>query len=292
MTNKKTLKPIPTVMPPRTLRSFGQGCYRQACCPSEETLKTGGALPAEPGQRFGRLATVPKGLIADAASNRLERFDALLPVLVGGAGLHTSGRPSFDGGLSVPHLPADLQTRRPCAFPMHATQRRQRHLEQPCGILLRQQALIIAHHPGRHGAPRSAVSHAWLGHWPGLGNRNLAAIQFLVLMGPGLCDQTSGLGSARRDGKTRARWLNSSACRRCQAPPYRARGVSIGRLRSTVGGSPAEPCASPTAGIASGGEPPQPRRSARPEAQVAVKPSRTQGGGWNDPRQYAGPLVA
>jgi hypothetical protein len=41
--------------------------------------------------------------LADAAWNRLKGF-GVLPVLLGGTGLDTSGQPSFDGSLPVPHL--------------------------------------------------------------------------------------------------------------------------------------------------------------------------------------------
>lgn len=49
--------------------------------------------------------------LADAAWNRLKGF-GVLPALLGGTGLDTSGQPSLDGSLPVPHLAADLQTRR------------------------------------------------------------------------------------------------------------------------------------------------------------------------------------
>jgi hypothetical protein len=50
--------------------------------------------------------------LADAAWNRLKGF-GVLPVLLGGTGLDTSGQPSLDGSLPVPHLAANLQTWRP-----------------------------------------------------------------------------------------------------------------------------------------------------------------------------------
>jgi hypothetical protein len=120
---------------------------------------------------------------------------APLPVLVEGTGLNASGQPSLDGGSPVPHLPADLQTRRPGAFPFPATQRRQRHLEQPRGIPLGQQALVIAHGSGRQGAPRSAVPHPWPGHWTSNANPNLADVE-LFGPEPPPCEQ----GSSHRDG--------------------------------------------------------------------------------------------
>jgi hypothetical protein len=67
--------------------------------------------------------------LADAAWNRLKGF-GVLPVLLGGTGLDTSGQPSFDGSLPVPHLAANLQTWRPHTLLMPVTQCRQRHLEQ------------------------------------------------------------------------------------------------------------------------------------------------------------------
>jgi hypothetical protein len=63
-------------------------------------------------------------------------LDAVLAVLVGGAGLQASSQPSLHGGSPVPHLPADLQARRFFAFPWPAPQCRQRHLEQLGGVLL------------------------------------------------------------------------------------------------------------------------------------------------------------
>jgi hypothetical protein len=50
--------------------------------------------------------------LADAAWNRLKGF-GVLPVLLGGTGLDTSGQPSLDGSLPVLHLAANLQTWRP-----------------------------------------------------------------------------------------------------------------------------------------------------------------------------------
>jgi hypothetical protein len=64
------------------------------------------------------------------------------------------------------HLSADHPTPRPSALPLPATQHRQRHLHQVCVILLGQQALVLAHHSGCHGPPRSALSRACLDTGP------------------------------------------------------------------------------------------------------------------------------
>ena len=111
-----------------TPHDSGWGWYRQFAVGLERTLTT-------------------------QARSRLEPSDALLAVLVRGAGLQASGQPPLEGGLPVPDLPADVQARRSSAFPLPAPQRRQRHLKQLGGVLLGQQALIITHGSGRHGAP-------------------------------------------------------------------------------------------------------------------------------------------
>ena len=67
-----------------------------------------------------------------------------------GAGLHAPRRPPLHGGSPVPHLPADLKTRRPGPFPLPATQRRQRHLQHPRHVLLGQ------HGPRRRPSSRSS----------------------------------------------------------------------------------------------------------------------------------------
>src|SRR4029453_7643863 len=107
------------------------------------------AGPARPSAADGR-----GGVLAPvAASSPSECPRPQLSVLVGEAGVHVPRRPPLDGGSPVPHLPADLKTRRPGSFPLPATQRRQRHLQHHRHVLLGQQTLVVAHHPGRHGAP-------------------------------------------------------------------------------------------------------------------------------------------
>jgi hypothetical protein len=100
---------------------------------------------------------------------------SLLPVFCRGAALTISRKPPLDNGLPVPVLPTDLHTRRPGALEAQAAHGRQRHLQHRCDLLLRQQALVIAHRPTGHAVPRFSISSQPPGHhWmPGSNGQDL-----------------------------------------------------------------------------------------------------------------------
>jgi hypothetical protein len=105
---------------------------------------------------------------ADAAWNRLKGF-GVLPALLGGTGLDTSGQPSLDGSLPVPHLAADLLTRRRASTSLGA----------PWSASNRADALGRPgdqHHPSLHGSllrigeyrmgRHDVLTGAYLPGWP------------------------------------------------------------------------------------------------------------------------------
>lgn len=115
-----TIRLAPTVLLLGRCRSAVRAIGRQCRCSGKRLLAPGGYDRSPKQASRDDRASRRRDSRGQTQQGSGWSASALLPALFRGASLNVPSQPSLNGGSPVPHLPADLQTRRPGTLPMPA----------------------------------------------------------------------------------------------------------------------------------------------------------------------------